>query len=129
MTIPIFEKVYASQAQIVPTLAELFAEREEWWQWYAIDADGRGHYYEKEPFVDDVFWGWDGGSMFGYKHDMAGANWQACIYCRPIEPTENDKQLFATVESLRQAIGQATYVVMPADPALNGKTHTQEGPL
>lgn len=86
--------------QIVPTLAELFADREEWWQWYAIDSDGRGYYYEKEPFVEGTNWKWAGGSIPGYRHDMTGADWQACIYCRPIEPTEDDKQMFPIVETI-----------------------------
>ncbi len=43
--------------------------------------------------------------------------------------SEDDKELFAAVESLRQAIGQATYIFMPAGPGMEGKTHTQEGPL
>lgn len=104
MTIPALAN-YTPQAQVTVTLAELFAGREEWWLWYAIDADGRGHYFEKAPSVEGASWGWDGGSVFGYKHDMTGANWKACIYCRPIEPTENDKEMFATLEMIAQEIG------------------------
>jgi len=110
MTIPVFVRVYQSRPQVVPTLAELFAGREDWWQWYAIDADGRGHFFEKEPSVEGASWGWDGGSVFGYKHDMTGVDWQTCIYCRPIEPTENDKKAFAMLERMVQEVGGILYV-------------------
>lgn len=96
---------YAPQAQITVTLKELFAGREDWWQWYAIDSGGRGHYYEKEPTPEGYAWNWDGGSIFGYKHDMTGVDWQKCIYCRPMEPTEDDEQMFATIEAIAQEIG------------------------
>jgi len=120
--------IYPYQRQQIEP-ADLWQGVDDWWQWYAINSDGEGAYYDHEPFIEGNRWGWDGGASSGFKHDMTGVNWQMCAYCRPIEPTEDDKQAFATLESLRQTIGQATYVVMPADPALNGKTHTQEGPL
>jgi hypothetical protein len=99
---------YIPAAQFVLALADMFAGRDAWWQWYAIDADGRGHFFEKEPSVEGERWGWDGGSMFGWKHDMIGTDWQTCIYCRPIEPTECDKEAFAGGERIAQAIGAAT---------------------
>lgn len=109
MTIPPLAN-YTPSAQYTPTLAELFDGREDWWQWYAIDADGRGNFYEKEPFIDGVRWGWDGGSVFGWKHDITDVDWQTCIFCRPIEPTENDIKAFAMVKRMAQEIGGILYV-------------------
>jgi len=83
-TIPKTSKIYP-HPQVTLTVEQLFSfVNLSIDNWYAINADGSGHYFENKPFVEGEFWGWDGGSTtYGYLHDMTGVDWRECIYCRP----------------------------------------------
>lgn len=121
--------IYQRQTAVVPTVDELFEGQDAWWQWYAIDSDGRGSYYESKPFLvrGFTYWGYDGGAKLGYPHIMDKVDWQACIYERPDQDTsdwigmeyaqlkvdEYEQALLQATEELDKLIGDATTIRMP----------------
>jgi hypothetical protein len=59
-----------------------WATAPEWAQWFAIDGDGEGFWYAKEPFKGDL-WYLPNGYVFAPCGNFDPTNWRTSLQQRP----------------------------------------------